>query len=126
MLTMLLQGQVRHWRFTTSDENIANETPVMTFAHVGPSSKEHKCETIGTLHVIMGIDTKSKWVFAHMVPEKGHDMHAITKVRGEIITLLVAAKRERAAEAIEWGSRKCNQMTPESDERYVVGIAIEV
>ena len=60
------------------------EVPVISFDHMGPKSKDHKSEKNDSLPILVGVDRKSKWVFAHMVPKKGHDAHAIKIVGREI------------------------------------------
>ena len=81
--------------------------------YMGPKSKEAKEQVIKSLPIVVGVDRKSKGVFAHMVPKKGHDPHAIKMVGREVrlagynrlilksdqepsvLELLEAVKRER-------------------------------
>ena len=61
-----------------------NEIPVISFDYMGPKSKEDKSEKIKSLQILVEVDRTSKWVFAHMVPKKGLDAHAIKIVGREI------------------------------------------
>ena len=107
-----------HKRVKKSDEEIDKEVPVISIDYMGPKSKDQKSEKIDSLPILIGIDRKSKWLFAHMVPKKGHDAHAIKIMSREIrlsgytsmilksdqepaiLALLEGAKNERA-EAIK-------------------------
>ena len=51
---------------------------------MGPKSKEDRSKQIDSLPIIVGKDRISKWVFAHVVPKKGHDAHAIKVIKREI------------------------------------------
>ena len=73
-----------HKRGQKSDEELEKETPVISMDYMGPKSKNDKSAKIDSLHIIAGIDRKSKFPFAHMVPNKGLDPHAIKMVSREI------------------------------------------
>ena len=73
-----------HKSLKKSDEEREKETPVISLDYMGPKSGDSKSLKIKSLPIIAGIDRKRKWVFAHMVPRKGHDAHAITIVGREI------------------------------------------
>ena len=93
---------------------------------MGPRSKEDKSEKVDSPPFLVGPDRKTKWVFAHMVPKKGHNSHAARIVGREIRlagysktalksdqepgikTLLGAAEREKG-EAIEFEKEKSLQ-----------------
>ena len=62
-----------------SREEMDNEVPVMSLNYVGPTSKDHKADGNDTL-ILVGVDRQHKWIFAHMVPEKGHAAHTIKLV----------------------------------------------
>ena len=66
-----------HRRVRKSEEEIDKEVPVISVDYMGPKSKDQKSEKIDSLPILVGVDRKSKWLFAHMVPKKGHDAHAI-------------------------------------------------
>ena len=51
---------------------------------MGPQPKEDRSKQIDSLPIIVGKDRSCKWVFAHMVPKKGHDPHAIQMIKTEI------------------------------------------
>ena len=102
-----------HRRTKKSEEDLAREVPVISVDYMGPKSKEDKSAKIDSLPILVGIDRKTKWVFAHMVPSKGLDAHAIKMMQREIrlagysrlvlksdqepsiLALLEAVKRER-------------------------------
>ena len=75
-------------RVKKSDEEKDNEVPVISLDYMGPKSKDHRSEKIDSLPVFVGVDRQSKWVFAHMVPKKGHkalmQMQSIKIVSREI------------------------------------------
>ena len=52
--------------------------------YMGPKSKDDKTAKIDSLPIIVGVHRKSKWTFAHMVPSKGLDVHAVKMVNREI------------------------------------------
>ena len=48
--------------------------------HMGPKFKDDKSATIDLLPIMVGIDRRTKWICAHMVPNKGLDAQAIKMV----------------------------------------------
>jgi hypothetical protein len=82
------------------------------------------------LPILVGIDRRTKWIFAHMVPSKGLDAHAIKMMQREvrlsgysrmilksdqepsILALLEAVKREKG-EAIELTGKVMNKAKEE-------------
>jgi len=85
-----VQGKCKsgaHMRTDKSDEEIEQEVPVISTDYMGPKSKdkeESKEKTSGSLPIIGGTDRKTKWCFAHMVPKKGLDPHAVAIMGREI------------------------------------------
>ena len=73
-----------HKRGAKSDEEIEKEVHVISMDYMGPKSRDHKADKIDSLPIVLGVDRKSKWVFAHMVPNKGLDPHAVKMVNREI------------------------------------------
>ena len=73
-----------HKRGAKSDEEIEKEVLVISMDYMGPKSRDHKADKIDSLPILVGVDRKSKWVFAHMVPNKGLDPHAVKMVNREI------------------------------------------
>ena len=67
-----------------SDEDTANEIPVISFDHMGSKSRAVQPEKIGSSHILLGSDRTSIWVFAPMVHKKGIDLHAIKVLDNEI------------------------------------------
>ena len=85
---------------------------------MGLKSKDDKSARIDSLPILVGIDRRTKWIFAHMVPAEGLDAHAIKMMQREIrlsgysrmvsksdqdpsiLALFEAAKRERG-EAVD-------------------------
>ena len=57
---------------------------MISLDYMGPKSKADKSDPIDSLPIIAGVDRKHKYPFAHMVPKKGHDAHAIKMVSREI------------------------------------------
>ena len=66
-----------HRRRETSQSDIDNEVPVISLDYVGPKPTEDKSEKIDSLPILVGVDKKTKWAFAHMVPKKGLDAHTV-------------------------------------------------
>ena len=107
-----------HRRNQKTDEEIEQEIPVISVDYMGPKSKDDKSAKIDSLPILVGVDRKSKWIFAHMVPSKGLDPHAIKMMSREIrlagystmviksdqepsiLALIEAVKREKG-EAVE-------------------------
>ena len=107
-----------HRRGDKSEKELEKEVPVISLDYMGPKSKDDKSAKIDSLPVIVGKDRRAKWIFAHMVPSKGLDPHAVKMIRRElslagysrmilksdqepsILAVIEAVKRERA-EAIE-------------------------
>ena len=103
-----------HKRSIKSAADVEKEVPVIAWDYMGPKSKEDKKGQIDSLPILVGVDRRSKRIFAHMVPKKGHDAHAIKMAGREvemsgygrmilksdqepsIKELLRAVKRERA------------------------------
>ena len=73
-----------HQKTEKSEEELEQETPVISLDYMGPKSAADKTEGVTSLPIIVGIDRKKKWYFAHMVPKKGHDAHAIKILCREI------------------------------------------
>ena len=73
-----------HTKSKKSEDDLANEVPVISMDYMGPKSKEDRSKQIDSLPIIVGKDRISKWVFAHVVPKKGHDAHAIKVIKREI------------------------------------------
>lgn len=87
---------------------------VISVDYVGPKSKQGSPEQIDSLRILVSIDRGSKWVFAHMAPNKGLGAHAVDMMNREvrlaghsrmmlksdqelpILALLEASKREGA------------------------------
>ena len=51
---------------------------------MGTKSKDDKSAKIDSLPILVGVDRKSKWVFAKMAPSKGLDPHAVKMINREI------------------------------------------
>ena len=73
-----------HRRTQKTQEKLDEEVPVISVDYMGPKSKDFKSERIASLPILVGIDKQSKWVFAHMVPSKGPDAHAIKMMSREM------------------------------------------
>ena len=73
-----------HVKSDKSEEEKEGEVPTISMDYMGPKSKGDKSEKINSLPIIVGNDRKHKWKFAHMVPKKGHDPHAIKIIAREI------------------------------------------
>ena len=121
-------------RFKKPHEEIDKHILVIWMDHMGPKSEDQKSEKILQSPILVGVDRKSKWLFAHMVPKKGHDAHAIKtgraiRLRGytsmilksdpelSILALLEGAKNERAqtckAQSEKSGERSHDQLLAE-------------
>ena len=90
-----IQGKCKsgaHVRTDKSEEEKEQEVPVISLDYMGPKSKEKdkskEANSGGSLPILGGTDRKSKMCFAHMVPKKGHDAHAI-KIVERLYPLLV-------------------------------------
>ena len=57
-----------HKKGQKSEEDINNETPVISLDYMGPKSKDDETAKIESLPIIAGVDRKNKWTIAHMVP----------------------------------------------------------
>ena len=57
---------------------------VIPLCYMGPKSKDDKAARIGLLPILLRIDRKSKWIFAHMDPSKGLDAHATKMMNREM------------------------------------------
>ena len=68
-----VEGKCRagaHKRTEKSEEELEQETPVISLDYMGPKSGEDKAQKITSLPIIVGFDRKKKWYFAHMAPKK--------------------------------------------------------
>ena len=73
-----------HRRTFKTDEELEQEVPVISIDYMGPKSKDDKSAKIDSLPILVGIDRRTKWIFAHMVLAKGLDVHAVKMVQREI------------------------------------------
>ena len=107
-----------HRRREKSDEEIKQETPIISVDYVDPKSKDDKSAKIDSLPILVGVDRRTKWFSAHMLCAKGPFAHAVKMVQRKlrlsgysrmilksdqqpsILALLEAVKREKG-EAIE-------------------------
>ena len=71
-------------RRTQKSEDLEREVPVISVDYTGPKSKQDKSANVDALPIVVGVDEKSKWVFAHMIPSKGLDPHAVKMMSREI------------------------------------------
>ena len=119
-----------HRRTQKSEEELEREVPVISVDNMGPKSREDKSAKIDSLPILVGVDRKSKWVFAHMVPSKGLDPHAVKMMSREIrlsgysrmvlksdqepsiLALLEAVKREKG-EAVELTGKEMKKSSVE-------------
>ena len=77
-----------HSRRAKSDEELERENPVISIDYMGPKSKFFATlsddNEFDSLPILAGIDRRTKWTFAHMVPKKGYDAQAIKMLAREI------------------------------------------
>ena len=67
-----------------SDKEIENEAPAISLDDMESESKDQTSEKISSLPMLVGVDRRSKWMFAHMVRKKGHHAQAFKRVWREI------------------------------------------
>ena len=73
-----------HVRTAKSEEELEQEVPVISVDYMGAKSSDEKEMKVTSLPILVGFDRKKKWYFAHMVPKKGHDAHAIKIMAREV------------------------------------------
>lgn len=80
-----------HMRTEKSEEELEQEvldiqltTWIRNRGKTGPKSGEDRAMKVMSLPILVGLDREKKSYFAHMVPKKGHDAHAIKIMAREV------------------------------------------
>ena len=72
-----------HRRSSKSAAVIEPKIPLIPSDDVEPRFKDDKTDKTDSLPLLVGIDQKLSWVFAHIIPKKGHDAHAVESLGSE-------------------------------------------
>ena len=73
-----------HKKSEKSEEEKEQEVPVILLDYMGKKTKDEWSQRVEASPIIVGINGKDKGVFAHMVPRKGIDAHAIKMIAREV------------------------------------------